>query len=214
MKNNYNNIDFINKKINKQFDINIYNQLTDENLMDEYLKCKSVNNSIEKLINILKDVKIEDKIINEIKNKYILELIPPGTKSVIRGNKFNEIVKNYINNLKLDNNIYEIKFETHCNDIITAEKPDWYIKNIKTNKVIIGMNQMDLWNGGHQMNRGDKYLINSNINTNKSKLLCVICNKIQFKNNLNKKFNFFKIGFKNNTLCYLSNLDKIIKKFL
>ena len=41
----------------------------------------------------------------------MLELIPAGTKGVIRGNMFNNIVMNVINNLKLDNDRFEICFE-------------------------------------------------------------------------------------------------------
>lgn len=143
-----NDIILINNEIIKQISKDILNELTDEKLLDEYLKCKSVNNAIDKLINVLKDVGIQYNKINEIKNKYILELIPAGTKSVIRGNKFNQIVKKYITNLNLDKKIYEIYFEKKCEDIETSEIPDWYIKNKKNNKVIIGMNQMDLWKGG------------------------------------------------------------------
>jgi hypothetical protein len=211
--NESNNITQINNEIIKQINRYVLNELTDEKLLDEYLKCKSVNIAINKLINVLKDVGIQDDKINEIKNKYILELIPAGTKGVIRGNKFNHLVKEHIINLKLDEKIYEINFETICKTIKTSEKPDWYIKNKNNNKVIIGMNQLDLWGGGQQINRGSNYLINSNINNENTKLLCVVCNEIKFKTNKNKAFNFFKIGFKNDTLCYLNNLEIIIKKF-
>lgn len=214
-KNEENNIvTNINDSITKQINKDILSELTDEKLLDDYLKCKSVKNSIEKLINVLKDVGIQDNKITEIKNKYILELIPAGTKGVIRGNKFNQFVKKYITNLNLDKKIYEICFEKKCEDIETSEIPDWYIKNKKNKKVIIGMNQLDLWKGGQQLNRGSKYLIDSKFNTNNIKLLCVVCNEIKFKTNKNKAFNFFEIGFKNDTLCYLNNLEAIIKKFL
>jgi hypothetical protein len=207
-------ITLINNEITKQINKDILNKLTDEKLLDDYLKCKSVNNAIYKLTNVLKDVGIQDNIIREIKNKYILELIPVGTKGVIRGNKFNKIVREYITNLKLDKKTYEICFEKKCENIDTFEIPDWYIKNINTNKVIIGMNQLDLWSGGQQKNRGSKYLIDCKFNNDKTKLLCVVCNEIKFKTKKNKAFNFFEIGFKNDTLCYLNNLETIIKKFL
>jgi hypothetical protein len=209
-----NEIDEVNKKITTQISKDVLEELTDEKLLDDYLKCKSVNNSINKLIDVLKDVGIQDDKITEIKNKYILELIPAGTKGVIRGNKFNQFVKKHITNLKLDKKIYEICFETKCEGIETYEIPDWYIKNKKNNKVIIGMNQLDLWGGGQQINRGSKYLIDCKFNNEKTKLLCVVCNDIKFKTNKNKAFNFFEIGFKNDTLCYLNNLEIIIKKFL
>ena len=53
-----------------------------------------------------KEVK-EQKIIQE----YLLQLIPPGTKGVIRGNKFNNIVKQFITKLALDRVRFEICFE-------------------------------------------------------------------------------------------------------
>jgi hypothetical protein len=204
----------INNEIIKQISKDILNELTDETLLDDYLKCKSVNNAIDKLIDILKDVGIHDNKITEIKNKYILELIPAGTKGVIRGNKFNKIVKKYITNLKLNKKTYDICFEKNCESVSTSEIPDWYIKNKKNKKIIIGMNQLDLWKGGQQINRGSKYLIDCKLNNETTKLLCVVCNEIKFKTKKNKAFKFFEIGLKNDTLCYLNNLETIIKKFL
>jgi hypothetical protein len=75
------------------------------------------------------------------------------------------------------------------------------------------MNQLDIWNGGQQLNRGFKYIENNKHNNENSKLLCVVCNKIQFTTNKNKAFKLFKIGFENNTLCYLNNLINIIKSY-
>lgn len=181
--------------------------------MEEYLKCKSVDKSIDELVNIMKDVKIDDKKIELVKNKYILKLIPPGTKGVIRGNKFNLIVKNFIGRLNLEQDKYEINFEKMCPNILTNEIPDWYIINKLNGKIIIAMNQLDLWKGGQQTNRGSKYLLDCKINTENTKLLCVICSEIQIKSK-NKIYNFFEVGFKNDTLCYLNNLENIIKKFL
>lgn len=75
------------------------------------------------------------------------------------------------------------------------------------------MNQLDLWKGGHQSNRGSKYLCENNHNTQNSKLLCVICNNMVFKNSKGKTFILFNTGFKNDTLCYLNNLKKIICEY-
>ena len=60
------------------------------------------------------------------------------------------------------------------------------------------MNQLDLWSGGHQINRASKYIENNKHNNQNSKLLCVVCNEIQFKNKI------FETGFKNDTLCFLN----------
>jgi hypothetical protein len=75
------------------------------------------------------------------------------------------------------------------------------------------MNQVDLWGGGQQINRGSNYLINNKNNTEKSKLLCVVCNKINFSSNKNKAYKLFEIGYLNNTLCYIKNIETIIKKY-
>lgn len=139
-----------------------------------------------------------------------MELIPAGTKGVIRGNKFNTIIKNYIIKLNIDINKYDIQFEKKCEYHITSEIPDWYILDKSSKKIIIGMNQLDLWNGGHQINRGFKYIENNKHNTDNSKLLCVICNDIYLKTNKNK---IYKIGFENNTLTYLNNLGNIINSY-
>ncbi len=105
------------------------------------------------------------------------------------------------------------KLKNICNEIITDERPDWYIYDKKLKKTIIGMNQLDIWNGGAQINRGSKYLINNKLNSKDTKLLCVICNKTKILNIETKKGKYFSNGFKNNTLCYLNNLKNIINDF-
>ena len=56
-------------------------------------------------------------------------------------------------------------------------------------------------------------LIDNKNNTEKSKLLCVVCNKINFNNNKNKAYKLFEIGYLNNTLCYIKNIETIINNY-
>jgi hypothetical protein len=203
----------INARIEQEVCNDTINKLKDTYLLDEYKKCKSVQNKIKKLELILEKNNINSTTKNSIINEYILDLIPAGTKGVIRGNKFNSIVQNTINNLELNNDRFEIAFEKQCKTCITTEKPDWYILEKSTGKVIIGMNQLDLVGGGQQLNRGYKYLIDNKHNTEKSKLLCVICNKIKFINDTNKAYKLFEVGFTNNTLCYIKNIESIINNY-
>jgi len=205
-------MEYINKRIEKEICYETINKLSDENLLNEYMKCSSSKKQVVNLENILikyVNNKTKEKIINE----YILELIPPGTKGVIRGNKFNNIVKNKILELKLDETLYEIGFEAQPDGYNIEEKPDWYIRELKTNKILIGMNQLDLWGGGAQCNRGSKYIFNSKYNNDNSKLLCVVCNHVQFKRSNNKTYRLFVEGYNNNTLCYLNNLKNLIFDF-
>ena len=150
------NITEINTRIDNEICNDTINKLKDNSLLNEYKECKSVQNEINKLLTILEKHKIENAVKESIINSYLLELIPAGTKGVIRGNKFNSIVKDTIKNLNLDNKRFEICFEKKCESCITTEIPDWYILEKATDKVIIGMNQLDLFGGGQQINRGYK----------------------------------------------------------
>lgn len=201
-------MEYINTRIKTEICYNTLSELTDEKLMSEYSECKSVKKQIKILESIL-DKYLDKEVKNQIIKEYFKKLIPAGTKGVIRGNKFNKIVKTFITNLKLDDR-FEVSFEKKCKGYLTAEKPDWYILEKSTNKIIIGMNQLDLWGGGQQLNRGSKYLENNN--DENIKLLCVVCNEIQFKTET-KAFKLFEIGFRNDTLCYLNNLENIIKSY-
>ena len=208
-----NNMIYINNRIKDEICYDTINKLKDTYLINEYKECESVKKEIKKLELILNKYNIDSNKISLIINDYMLELIPAGTKGVIKGNKFNNIVKNIINDIKLNDEIFEICFEKNCDKCITTEIPDWYILNKITGKIIIGMNQLDLFSGGQQINRGYKYLIDNKYNTDNSKLLCVICNEIKFKSDKNKAYKLFDIGYKNDTLCYIKNIKVIIHKF-
>ena len=205
-------IEDINTRIKKEICYETLEELTDSKLLNEYKECNSVKNEIKKLENILIKHTDEEKT-QKIIDEYLLDLIPAGTKGVIRGNKFNKLVKQNITKLGLDTERFEICFEKKCEFHFTTEIPDWYILEKKTNKIIIGMNQLDLWGGGQQLNRGSKYLENNKHNNSNSKLLCVVCNEIQLKSNKNKIYNLFDIGFNNNTLSYVNNIQNIISLY-
>lgn len=72
--------------------------------------------------------------------------------------------------------------------------------------------------GGSQTNRGYKYIFENKLNTQTSKLLCIVCKDANIKLNKgkireSKKLKILDEGFKNDTLCYLGNLKNIIYKF-
>lgn len=202
----------INERIEKEYCDKTSNKLKDENLLKYYEKCKSVKNKTILLNTILENNNVKSKDRNNIINDFMIHLIPPGTKGVIRGNMFNTIIKKLIENINLDNNRFEICFEKKCYKYITDEIPDWYILDLTTNKILIGMNQIDLWSGGQQINRGYNYLFDNKYNNEKCKLLCVICKNIKF-NKINKTYKLFEKGFKDNTLCYIKNLHNIIFEY-
>lgn len=207
-------IEEINKRIEKEFSEDVFNQLSDKNLLEEYKKTKSTKEQINKITLLLKKYDMINEHFNDFINEYIEQNIKPGTKAVIRGNKFNTIIKKYLNEINKDLNL-NIQFEKQSNKFNYDEIPDWIIE--KDNKILIGMNQIDLWNGGEQINRGLKYLKftydKEKYKDFDIKLICVVCNKLKLISNKNKKYTLFNIGFNNNTLCYINNLKKIIYEF-
>ena len=210
---NMSEADFINARINAEICQKTIELVSDNNLFEKYILTPSVKKNHDKLQLILQKENISIEKQNNILKEYLMELIPPGTKGVVRGYEFNQIVRNFLLSLKLPKKRFELEFEKHHISIKTEEKPDWYIYDRQEDKIIIGMNQLDLWKGGHQLNRGSKYLIDNKNNTKKSKLLCVVCNYVIVKNQRSKLFNFFKVGFENNTLCYLKGLRTIINNY-
>jgi hypothetical protein len=209
----------INEIIQSQVCYETISKLSDESLMPLYLETESVKHKIEleyaflnTFIALLSEHPPEAaKTI--IMNDRILQLIPAGTKGVMRGNQFNKIVKDKILSFGLDHERFDIQFEKQCPLNKTSEIPDWYIVEKETGRAIIGMNQLDLWSGGQQTNRGSKYIIKSEHNTQTSKLVCVVCNYTQIKSTKSKEYKLFEIGFQNNTICYLNNLQNIIADY-
>jgi len=69
----------INQRIKEEICYKTLEELTDTKLLNEYMKCNSVKNQINKLYYILKKY-INEEIIQKIIQDYLLELIPAGTK--------------------------------------------------------------------------------------------------------------------------------------
>jgi hypothetical protein len=210
-----NNIDELNLQIRNKYNknIEIWKSLDDNTLYDKYIEYPSVKKKINNLKKYLKETNItEQQIANIINNKdFCLEfLIPPGTKGAVRGNEFNNIIKNKILSFTFLDADYDIQFEKKCSNLTTDEIPDFYILNTKLNKAIIGMNQISLIGGGHQTNRASKYIFN-NKSDNDNKTICLIAEYPELIKSKNKTYKIFSKGFENNILLYLSDLESIIK---
>lgn len=207
------NCDEINRRIDSEICEETINALSDDTCLEKFKQCDSLKNKICKLNEVLSTNSIFEEQRKKIIDDYTLELISPGLKGVVRGNKFNEIVKNCIESLKLDLKKFDVAFEKRTPLYETSEIPDWYIVEKSSKKLMIGMNQLDLWGGGQQLNRASKYILNFSDNSNKLRLVCVVANKIRLSSDKNKAFKIFQTGFQNETLCYLKNLKAIISSF-
>ena len=110
----------INTRIKQEVCYETLEELTDAKLMCEYKNCNSVKNEIKKLSDVLGKY-IDEETTQKIIQEYLLELIPAGTKGVIRGNKFNNIVKQFITKISLDTDRFEFCFEKNVKVIILVK---------------------------------------------------------------------------------------------
>lgn len=205
-------INYINERIMKEICLDTIQSLSDDSLSDDYKKSKSVKTKISQFRNLFKRHELDDSKIEDLLNDLTLDIVPAGTKGVVKGNKFNCIVKKTILEFELDKDIFEIEFEKQSSEFHFSEIPDWYILHKESKKLLIGMNQVDLWGGGAQTNRGSKYL-KFKFDSPQIKLVCIVCNHIQLKNTKSKVFQLFEIGYTNDTLCYINGMRSIIDKF-
>jgi hypothetical protein len=208
----YTNLDNINKRIKCEVCIDTVDMLTDINLLDKYKLTPSVKAARIKYEDVLKKFITDKAQLEAALDEMTPMFVPPGTKGGVRGRKFNDIVEAEIKSWVLPKTDFVIKFEEQHNDFKTSEIPDWFIYNNKTNKILIGMNQITLWGGGAQNNRGSKY-IHERKNTDICRLIAVVCNDVTIKSKKNKKYNLFSVGFAKNTLCYRNGLRAIVDEY-
>ncbi len=197
-------------------DPDIESSLTDEALIDEYVKYPSVQKNIKILEDTLKMNNVTNRQIDKIKKDYAKQLVPAGTKGVVRGNKFNNIVKEIILR-SFEEDRYEVAFEKNC-EFLFSEIPDWYIKDKVTNRIIVGFNQLDLWSGGAQLNRASKYIMDDNFHLKYQgeniKVLSVVCNKLSVVSENSKSFKIMKYGINMDRVCYIKSLVRTIDLML
>jgi hypothetical protein len=198
----------LNRLVQEQVCYNTIKQLSDTALMSIYVNTPGVKKKMLQFTEVFNNHGISEEVIGSMLKDLIPYNIPPGVKGDVRGKMFNDIVENKIKSIPFlqDENKYEIRFEKDCHLKKTGEIPDWYIINYENNKKVIGMNQVDLWGGGAQSNRFDKYI-------NKDDYLCVVLNNVVISER-KKNYPLFEKGLMEDRLCWLKNLENILRKRL
>lgn len=189
-------------------------ELNDDMLIADYCKSKSVIRRLHLLKNILLEAGISHVKSHEICKKLLLEcLIPAGTKSNVRGGKFNHIIAK-----ELALNLKKLKMKDYAlcvekKHAMFPEIPDWIIQ--KGRKTLVGFNQISLFGGGHQLNRGYKYIMDDKMHADHKrlnvKMVCIV-KEIPI-NKGGKSHSILMKGIKTQRIFCVGGLNKLIKDY-
>jgi len=182
--------------------------LNEDDIYKKSITKKSYKKRVVKLTNLIgtliEDPELIDKLTVLLSRNFI---VSPQSIGILRGIQFNNLVGDKLYSIFwLDS----VKLEV-CSEFYD-ERVDWVVTY--KNKIVVGMNQLDLWGGGAQLNRAGKYILSYKKKSTHD-LLCVIYNDGREKlTHINKQFRILDKGIVNNTLCYIENLENILKKLL
>ena len=191
--------------------------LSDKTLMRKFLLSPSTIKEAATLKDILvKNAHMSKETWESIYNEYGPYLVKAGTKGSIRGNVFNHVVKEEIEsiNSKRARKLI-IKFEKKHEVHVTDEIPDFTVEDPITHKVLIGMNQIDMWGGGQQVNRLTKYMTIS-MSDNNMHLVSCVARKFKINDNTktnSKVYQAINKGFSEGYIIYRSQLESLINSF-
>ena len=188
-------------------------ELSDDALIAHYLSNSCVKRKLKEIHNVLVEHGLTHSVSATLAKKLIS--IPPGLKSHIRGRRFNEItaceIRKSLRALKLSG---EVQFETEKCHSLFHEIPDWTLR--KGNKTLVGYNQISLFGGGHQLNRGSKYILDDTLHAKLSKrrvkMVCVV-KDIPVRSNKGKTHAIFMKGIERKRIYCIGGLKKLIKEF-
>lgn len=148
-------------------------ELDDDVLFSRYCDTPSVKKRVSEIKSVLREHGLSHSACALLAKKLLV--IPPGTKSHIRGCMFNDIVKREIMKV-LGRSKADVCAEFEKHHACFPEIPDWILS--KGNKILVGFNQISLFGGGHQLNRASKYVMDDSIHRllskRRIKMVCVV----------------------------------------
>lgn len=154
---------------------------------------------------------ISERSIRSILRQSHSLFVNAATKSVIHGSWFNnrvgaKLIKHFGNCVELEAKLPK------CLSGLLHERPDWILTS--SEGYIIGYNQISLFDGGHQLNRAGKYILDNQLHDKLRKhrafLVCVVSKKPPATSIKHSKINrILNIGTKQKRLCMLKGLHNI-----
>lgn len=161
-------------------------------------------------------IKISARKKGALVERLMSHFVSHGIKSSLRGIKFNNEVAKKIQ--PLVRRKPHIIFSLETSHRLLFEKPDWMLYNCRTRSTLVGYNQIDLWGGGHQINRGSKYILDqalhARLSRHKVKLVAVVAGGPSTLTKGTKKYDIVNTGIEKKRLFTPSALPKLIRDFI
>jgi hypothetical protein len=203
----------LNESIEEQYDKYFASILKDIHLDERFKNAKSTQANTKFIGGICEDLKLDQRQSRYLHRVLERRLLSSGMKASVRGNKMNEYVKKVLMKLVAVAGKGRLYFERkHPLVPEIHEIPDWTLE--VDGHIYIGFNQLDLWNGGAQVNRASKYIMDDDLHRRLNKrnvyIICLVARKIQFKA-YNKVAKIIEHGIKRQRLFWLKGLKEYLK---
>lgn len=201
----------------QQYDRHTEDKFTDLQLMSSYMTSPSMKNgALKKLEEVKEELELDDRQKRMFMKKMLPIVIPPGVKANIRGQVFNKYIKNILCSFARGKRSVKVEFEKKVAEM--SEIADWVMTIEGSGTRIIGYNQLDIWNGGAQINRGAKYILDEGLHRRLQKknvyIVCIVARKLVLKGGDSKLAHIIDVGIRRNILMWPRGLKKYVKALI
>lgn len=200
----------------QQYDRHTEDKFTDLQLMSSYMTSPSMKNgALKKLEEVKEELELDDRQERMFMKKMLPIVIPPGVKANIRGQVFNKYIKNILCSLVREKRSVKVEFEKKVGEM--SEIADW-VMTVEGGARIIGYNQLDIWNGGAQINRAAKYILDEGLHRRLQKknvyIVCIVARKLVLKGGDSKLARIIDVGLRRNILMWPRGLKRYLSQTL
>lgn len=186
--------------------------ISDETLSPLFEQSPDIKKLLRGIDDVLFVADIHASVHANIYNRIRPLLIPEAVKTATRIRVFYEIVETAITAIGLSSDRFDVAFNTRCPLPAVDHVPDWYILEKATNKLLVGMNQLNLSGRSNHTRRATAYIESGADDNSNLKYLCVLGNheRALVKGPTHA---LFVAGFKHTTICFVKQLRDVITAY-
>lgn len=177
-----------------------------------YAETPSVKSRLGRLDKILAEEGVPARKRETLSRRLLCMLVPAGTKGAVRGRIFNKMVEREIS--KALGRRRGVGFSVEEAHPLFQEIPDWVLRKGKS--TLVGFNQVSLFGGGHQLNRGGKYVTDETLHRRLARrgvrMVCIV--KDVPGRGRGKAWEITRRGVAKRRLYTLGGIKKLVEEFL